>query len=84
MCAHIRPTWDAAAGLLVLKQAGPAIVFLTDVRFGSKADIEVCLRNIRFTPKADIVRHDRDVRFVQVVSIAHFTSWASRNHKKQQ
>ena len=26
------------------------------VRFGSKADIEACLRDVRFVPKADIPR----------------------------
>jgi hypothetical protein len=34
--------------------------------------------------KADIETQSRDVCFVLVGDIAHFTGWASRNHKKQQ
>jgi hypothetical protein len=36
----------------------------TNVRFGSKADIELGPRHVRFTPKADIAQHDGNVRFV--------------------
>jgi len=35
-------------------------------------------------PIADIGTKPRNVCFVRIVSIAHFTSWTSQNHKKQQ
>ena len=41
-----------------------------DVRFGSKADIEVRLPDVRFTPKADIVEREWNVRFVPKADIA--------------
>ena len=37
---------------------------ISDVRFGSKADIARCQADVRFTPKADMDLHGRHVRFV--------------------
>jgi hypothetical protein len=41
----------------------------SNVRFGSKADIETLSSNFRFTPKADMDHHGRDVRFVPKADI---------------
>jgi hypothetical protein len=49
----------------------------SNVRFGSKADIEAPPTDVRFTPKADMVQHDRDVRFVPKADISQLPTGRS-------
>jgi hypothetical protein len=51
------------------KASGEACCTLTNVRFGSKADIGLPPVDVRFTPKADLTGRQLDVRFVPKADI---------------
>src|SRR5262249_40291424 len=55
-------------------------IWINDVRFGSKADIEARLVDVRFTPKADIGTKPRDVRFAPEADIGAPTIRLPRRH----
>src|SRR5262249_46397701 len=55
-------------------QIADATNWLSDVRFGSKADIRAAKCHVRFTPKADICGATRDVCFGPIADIQEFDS----------
>ena len=54
------------------------MVAVTDVRFGSKADIARLLRDVRFVPKADISRTNQYAPIRRLQQVRHFTHKAFR------
>jgi hypothetical protein len=58
-------------------QKSPPGIAITNVRFGSKADIGLSPIDVRFTPKADIAERRWDVRFVPKADI-HALQQSSR------